>query len=247
MKLIRKIIYKFLGLKTYLYIVSKIYITLIKFGFFKKKYAELHFIKKIIKPGDVCIDIGANLGYYTYFLAKATGKNGKIYAVEPVDIYRNILSYNIKKYRKNVTILPYALGKENKTILMGMPVINGIVHHGMTKILDNETNTNIEKKFSVQMKIPDEIFDNLNKLNFIKCDVEGYEYYVFSNMIKILTKHKPMVQCELGNNKINTIQLFETLGYNTYILQNNNLIKQHTDFILNYPNDVYFIHKDKVF
>jgi len=247
MKIIRKLLYEILGFELYLLFISKLYISLIKLGFFKKRYAELHFIKKLVKPGYHCIDIGANLGYYSYFLCKATRETGKITAVEPVEIFRKILKSNIKKLcKKNFTLLPYALGSENKTITMGMPVLNGIIHHGMTHVItDNSQKQNIEKTFEVEMKIPDELFANIERLHFIKCDVEGYEYFVFSNMKNILYQHKPIIQCELSEqNKKETIQLLKNLNYDIYILNNNKLQKQADDFILKYKNDVYFIPQD---
>ncbi|MDD4149846.1 MAG: hypothetical protein PHE33_07440, partial [Bacteroidales bacterium] len=62
MKIFRVILYKIFGLKVYLKIVSKLYIKYISCGFGKDKYPELHYLNSIIKPGFVCIDIGANLG-----------------------------------------------------------------------------------------------------------------------------------------------------------------------------------------
>lgn len=41
---------------------------------------------------------------------------------------------------------------------------------------------NYARKYKVEMKIPDELFINLNRLDFVKCDVEGYEFEVFRNM-----------------------------------------------------------------
>lgn len=243
MKIIRKFLYKTLGLKIYLLIISKTYICLIKLGFFKKHYAELHYIKKLVKPGFVCIDIGANLGYYSYFLCKTVGNAGKIYAVEPVELFRKILHSNVnKRFKNSFEILPYAFGSENKEITMGMPVLNGIIHHGMTHIISEKESQNIEKTFQVEMKIPDEVFSHLEQLNYIKCDVEGYEFWVFSNMKKIISRFMPIVQCELGSQyKAETMQLFKDMNYETYILKNFKLEKQTDDFILQYKNDVYFI------
>ena len=54
---------KLVGLKAYYIIISRIYTSLTANGFLKKKYPELFYLEKIIKPGFVCIDIGANMGY----------------------------------------------------------------------------------------------------------------------------------------------------------------------------------------
>ncbi len=244
MKTIRLFLYKVFGLKFYLKLISKIYILLIRMGFFKKKYAELHFLKKLIKQGCSCIDIGANLGYYSYFLCKYVGKEGKVYAVEPVPVFRQVLLSNLSaSFNDRFQLFPFALGMEEKSITMGMPVVDGIIHHGMTHVIAEDERPRIEKTFNVEMKRPDELFKDLKSLHFIKCDVEGYEFWVFSAMRTLLSDLKPMVQCELGGeNKQKTIELFMELGYETYILSNSQLIKKNTDSILSYANDVYFIH-----
>ncbi len=243
MKAIRKLIYSFFGLRGYLFVVSKIYLFLIKCQFLKRNYPELFFLRKIIKPGFVCIDIGANVGYYSYFLCKYSGKNGIVYAVEPIPEFRSVLIKNIPSgFHKKLHILPYALGDKETIIQMGIPIVDGVIHHGMTHILNRQHPSQIAKTFDVEMKIPDKLFYSLDKIDFIKCDVEGYEYFVFSNMQETLKKHKPIIQCELGSNFKNaTVSLLKSLGYEIYKLEKQSLSKLIEQEILNYPNDVYFI------
>jgi len=42
---------------------------------------------------------------------------------------------------------------------------------------------------------------NLPRVDFVKCDVEGYEQYVFENMKETIMKHRPLVQSELGGEQ----------------------------------------------
>jgi len=264
MKTIKYLLYKILGLKIYLKIVSYIYIKYMDWGFGKTKYTELHYLKNIIKPDFFCIDIGANLGYYSYFLSKLIGKDGKLIAIEPVPLFGKIWEKNIRRLKiKNAVLYPYALGAENKKVKMGMPVIKGNVHHGMTKIIENiniyqkkkftsirKNKNNIGKIFNVEMKIPDELFEKLKKLDFIKIDIEGYEYIALKNMKKTLRKHKPIIQAELSGkeNRRKSIELLYYMSYNIYILKSNQLVEiiydeTDNDEIDNYDGDFYFITK----
>ncbi|MDD2634701.1 MAG: FkbM family methyltransferase [Bacteroidales bacterium] len=243
MRIFRVILYKIFGLKVYLKIVSKLYLRYINCGFGKDKYPELHYLKSIIKPGFVCIDIGANLGYYSYFLAKITGRLGKLYAVEPVPLFAEIWKQNLKRYKSLMPVLlPFALGKTEKTVQMGMPAIDGVVHHGMTRVID-KSETGFEKTFSVEMKNPDQLFQNIEHIDFVKIDVEGFESEVFQNMKDTLQKHKPLIQAELSGskNRETSIEILQNIGYNVFFLKQSKLISADKKAIETYNGDFYFM------
>ncbi|MCX6291998.1 MAG: FkbM family methyltransferase [Bacteroidetes bacterium] len=245
MSLFRKILLQLFGLKGYYVIISKVYISLTASGFMKKKYPELFYLEKIIKPGFTCIDIGANMGYYSTFLSRLCGREGKVLSVEPVPLFVEILKLNLQSTGiKNVEILPYALGGENKKVTMGTPEIGGIVKHGQTRLIST-ADLKYKDTYEVEMKIPDELFSTLSRLDFIKCDVEGYEYFVFSQMKNVLTKFKPVVQSELGNadTRKNMLELFSSLGYKPCRLEKEQLLPMTEQEYYAYEPDVYFISK----
>ncbi|NLA24553.1 MAG: FkbM family methyltransferase, partial [Bacteroidales bacterium] len=198
MKSVRKLLLKILGLKSYLSILSVVYLFLVKKGLLKKKYPELFYLEKIIKQGDTCIDIGANLAYYSWFMSKHCGATGSLIAIEPVPLFAEIWRKNMKSARyKNYKLENCALGAENKKVLMQTPEIDGVLHHGMTHIVDNNSQKQ-KHSYEVDMKVPDEIFANLKKLNFVKIDVEGYEHLVLENMQETIQKFQPIIQAELS-------------------------------------------------
>ena len=71
-----------------------------------------------MRAGDLAIDIGANLGYYARLMSRIAGRNGHVYAVEPVAPIRRVLERNLSGCG-NVDILPYALGAAEGEIRMG--------------------------------------------------------------------------------------------------------------------------------
>jgi len=243
-KVARSILLKSFGLEGYLGIVSDAYLRITNLGFLKNKYPELFFLKKIIKPGFVSIDIGANVGYYSTNISKLSGVNGKVYAIEPVPTFANVFKRNAHKFAlKNITLHQTALGAENKKIAMGTPVIDGVFRHGLTHVLSAENDNTALETFEAEMKIPDELFANITQLDFIKCDVEGYEIYLFPHLVNTIKKFSPLIQIEISTSENRKIiyELLTALGYNAFGLKNNELFKLSSNECLNYTlGDLYF-------
>ncbi|QHL88356.1 FkbM family methyltransferase [Nibribacter ruber] len=220
MKFFRKLLVKALGFEGYLRLVSRMYIIMVGSGRGQAKYPELFFLRRIIRPGYTCLDIGANLGYYSTFLSKLAGPTGQVLAVEPVPLFGRIWQDNVKASGvDNLTLLPFALGGENTTIEMGTPLRDGLVHHGMTKIASS-AQEQYAQTYEVEMRVPDELFADLEQLHFIKCDVEGYEHQVFAHLQETIKKHKPLIQTELNGaeNRKKVVEILTGLGYGVYTL-----------------------------
>ena len=110
-KFIHKILYRTLPLEGYLRAVSRLFFLWQRLGIGREAPATeyVYHLPKLVRAGDTCIDIGANLGYYARTISRLAGPAGKVYAVEPVAPIRKVLSRNLRRCA-NTEILPYALG-----------------------------------------------------------------------------------------------------------------------------------------
>jgi len=230
-KYIKLIIFKTLGLKNYLRILQRTYFLLYDMGLLKNNpvYAYHYFVKHLIDKGDVIIDIGANLGYYSILFARWTGDSGKVFSVEPIKIYNEVFNEKAKKY-KNITLYPYALGTEEKTVELVSSPRTDFLNTGLPHIYDPKQDGKIENqkfRFKAQMKKPSDLFGNSDRIDYIKCDIEGFEYIVLSDMKEIIRKCKPKVQVEVwSDNEKKLLEMFDELGYSPYKLQNYQLVPQ---------------------
>ena len=221
MKQVRKLLVSTLGFERYIRLVSRVYLRLVGAGWGRQKYPELFFLEQIIKPGFVCLDIGANLGYYSVALSRLVGPAGRVLAVGPIPDFQAIWQDNVRlSGHSNLTLLPYALGGEDTTVQMGTPERNGLLHHGMTKVAASNPHEQYARTYEVPMRVPDELFRDLTRLDFVKCDVEGFEYEVFRHMQATLRRFRPLIQTELNGleNRRAVASLLAGLGYKPFVL-----------------------------
>jgi len=144
-------------------------------------------VKHEIKKGDIVVDIGASIGYFTLIFARAVGDKGKVFAFEPSPKRFELLKKNIEiNGYHNVTL-------ENMAV-MEHTGEEGFHYAKNDKVafkfkVSKEQSKNIAEKATAKTTRLDEYFDkkNLsNKINFIKSDVDGPELLVLKSAGSIL-------------------------------------------------------------
>lgn len=229
-KKIKSLLFKLLKIDGYLAVVQKAYLAGLKTGLLKNNasYEWHYFVSSLVHEGDYIIDIGANLGYFTLQFAGKVNNSGHLYCVEPVVPFRKQLQ-KLTANKPHVTILPYALGEENdKKVTLGIPAEFqqlGYLRHGTTSLLHGGNKADGTYSFEAVMKKGSALFSGLPRLDYIKCDIEGYETVVLPEMRPVIARHLPLVQLETwGQNLDIMYAFFKALDYNAYYLHNNKLI-----------------------
>lgn len=246
MVVIKKSLFKILGVKNYLRLLNKSFHLLYSLNVLKNNntYKYHYFDKKLIQPGDTILDIGANLGYYTILFAKWTGSAGKVYAVEPVTDFADTIKWAAKNY-KNIEVYNYALGEKEQQVTLATPDHFGYLRTGLAHVIDNKNlSAYHEFVFTAMMKKGSELFQNIPKIDFIKCDIEGYEEFVLPEINDLLLKFKPVIQVETwGDHKPKVERYLLNIGYEIYDLENN-ILKPVNEIKDHQPGDLIFIHKE---
>lgn len=223
---IKQVLLNVLGEKKYLALLSRAFQRIYRTGLLGKEYQDVYFLKKIIRPGDYCVDIGAHLGYYTIELSRLAGDAGKVLAVEPMTPFHRTLQRLLqRKKAKNVTLYQVALGGAGDYVEMGIPQLGATRRFAFARIKENNDHLEFVGSEKVKNESGDGLFLQLPRLDYIKCDVEGFEYQVFASMPETLKTHHPMLLCELFDRQL-LIRLLEWLrpfGYTVYLLENERL------------------------
>ena len=143
-----------------------------------------------LSDGDVALDIGSNIGYYTLLFAKQVGPEGKIYSFEAEPDNYQILKRNVMtNHYKNVTCEMKAVSDVNGSVSL-MKSLNSDGHH---HIVSNDSDS--EK---LLIKIPsvslDEYFEDIDRqISVIKMDIEGAELNALKGMRRLLAENDKIV------------------------------------------------------
>jgi FkbM family methyltransferase len=226
MSLFRKFLLYSLGEKRYLRLLAGSFQKLYKTRRLGIDYQDIYFLKNLINVGDYCIDIGAHLGYFTIELSRLAGEVGHVYAIEPMSKFFNTLKGLVSNIKNaNVTLYKYAMGGGEGLVEMGIPKVNNVKKFAYARIMRTSTFLEYVESEKVENVSGDELFRDLPRVDFIKCDVEGLELAVFQSFIEIISKYRPIVLCELGNpeDRKRLLDLFSPFNYKMYYLENKKL------------------------
>lgn len=167
-----------------------------------------------IKRNNTVFDLGANFGYFTSLFSDIVGKNGFVHAFEPVSLtFRELHKNTIRK--KNITFNKMAVGKRlcKKEIRFTEKDL------GKSSIVENVPHSWKKELINI---IPLDNYCDQNKIkeiDFIKCDVEGYELDVVQGMGLSLQKHSPQLSIEVtvtGHKRKLLLELLKELGYKNF-------------------------------
>ncbi|MFW9875363.1 MAG: FkbM family methyltransferase [Candidatus Thorarchaeota archaeon] len=143
-------------------------------------------IQKELKKGDIVVDIGANIGYYALIEARLVGDKGKVYAIEPSPKNFEYLNKNIKLNNvKNIESYKLAIGDKD-----GVAKMNISPHSNLSSLV-TQKNRKIIGSINVNVTKLDNFLKNKKYPNFIRMDVEGYEYNIIKGMEDTFKAKKP--------------------------------------------------------
>lgn len=185
---------------------------------------EPHIVKTFtehISQGDVCLDIGANIGHHAIIMAQTTGPSGKVYAYEPIPRIRAQMEESLSiNQLDNVVVVAEGLSNAS----------------GSMKLYLNEGNiagSSLVNKSEEEIDITLRTLDSYNyeKVDFMKIDVEGYEYNVLAGGEQTIARHHPKILFEFSptyyqkNNPEHTLGIlsfFTKHQYQLIDLEDNN-------------------------
>lgn len=151
-------------------------------------------IRKLVKPGDVVMDIGANIGDLTVVMAQILDGSGKIYAFEPQREYLNILKKTSSINQIN-NLEIYSIGLSDQTYSK-ISYSDGITASLHWTQLTKPKSSQVIKLTTLDQFV---LKHHLNRLDFLKIDVDGHEPAILKGGLNSIKKFKPTILLEVSH------------------------------------------------
>jgi len=156
-------------------------------------YVEGRYLTKncCLRPGDRVIDAGANVGFFSILASKLVGDSGQVYSFEPVSEANMILKNNIEiNDSNNIEVVEKALGDKAGEVEF---YIDGEgLFEGSSVVIKPQKE--VSRRKIIQTTIDEFVLSqNLDRIDFIKVDIEGAERCLLAGAEKTIKKYRPKI------------------------------------------------------
>lgn len=156
-------------------------------------------IRRFLAPGDVFVDVGASVGYYTVLAARIVGADGHVHAFEPGPQNQSLLLLNVRSNRlENVTLHRVAAGDRRDVGVYDASGGNGFVGP-----FDGDPAALAVHELVETTTLDDALGDG--RVDVVKVDVEGAEGLVLRGARALLARRQPVVVFEFSPPSLEAI------------------------------------------
>ena len=180
-------------------------------------------LRRLLHPGDVVIDVGANIGYVSAIAMSIVGREGEVHAFEPVSRYYGRLLHLVE-LNPHHRLLAHRLALSDHEGVATIAISN-VDNIGWNTIVPNHMPANEIGAVETVNTIRLDSYLDTNRVvpALIKIDVEGFELAVLRGLDDyIRAGHHPLIICELAPSAYPRIlssvdNLVEWLNENGYM------------------------------
>lgn len=181
-----------------------------------------------VRRGNIVLDIGANFGAHTIILSHLAGPKGKVLAFEPVvDSFEALRDNVLRRSRfPNISIFQLAVGdpaSSEEVALIRVPGDDfGQASMAIQSAGSWASQPDIHEYRAPITRVDDDVtVQRLSRIDFVKIDVEGGEFGVLKGAARTLSRHHPLIYCEVyeawatsfGYTPAELLELVASLGY----------------------------------
>ena len=155
------------------------------------EWEEINFIRSYLQPGDVVVDVGANVGMFTYAALQCVLPGGKVHAFEPTPWAAETIRHNLERNRIIDDAHVYELAASDRDGIVRFTADRDVSNH--IEFLSPESNLPSKDFIEVPTATLDSLLPGQATLSLAKIDVEGSETKVLSGFLRHLRSANPPV------------------------------------------------------
>lgn len=201
---------------------------------------ETDYLFKILKKGDIFIDIGANIGLFSLLASKIVENEGKVLCFEPAPLTftKLVENININNF-KNIEARNIGLSEKNGELTFYVSNNGYDAWNSFAPSKDDKLESTIQVRVST---LDFELKDiDKSKIKLVKIDVEGWEKFVLLGGRDFLIEYSPEVMIEFteentfnaGYSVYDIYDIMTNFGYTWYRIENGKLVIEEKK--LHYP------------
>lgn len=176
---------------------------------------ETGFVRKHLRAGDIFVDIGANIGWFTMLASTIVGTTGEIYSFEPrIDTFTNLRRSVAASGLEKIVRL-YNAGVSDSA---GKAFINSAIgtdNPGGSFVTSEVLSGHVDSN-EIDLVTIDSL--NLKNVAFIKIDVEGSEFPALRGAIDTIVESKPTIMTEINPVALRNISKISPDEYISWII-----------------------------
>jgi FkbM family methyltransferase len=188
-----------------------------------------------------CVDVGANIGFFSILMASIAGKHGRVYALEPFPENYNLLLKNIHENHHDDVVVPLNKAAYHRTGRNWLYFTSDQANTNYGGMFLARNHQSIVARCHDRLEIEqvrlDDIISAPSKVDVIKIDVEGAEPFVLEGMQEIMARDRPLIFLEFNTSCLRTISEVDPAELLGTLRDNGYKSLAITDFLANNDRD----------
>lgn len=173
--------------------------------------SEVALLDGLVPPGGVALDVGAEYGLYTLACADRVGRSGRVIAFEPLPGPNRFVRRAVRWLgARQVQVRRHALGDRARAGTLSLPRRRGLPVHGRAFLADDADGPGPNAEFAGEQRVPVEVrtlddvveAERLERVDFVKLDVEGFEPAVLRGAEHTIARFRPRLLIEIEDRHL---------------------------------------------
>lgn len=221
---------------------------------------EILGLEAFVEPGHICLDIGAEYGLYTHVLTRLVGPSGAVHSIEPLPRAFRLLSAGLcLSCCRNARLYRVALGERAERSTLSVPWRRGLPVHGRAFLTTGAKGQGPNAEFASSRAVDVDVLtldelcaqEHVDRVDFVKVDVEGAELAVLRGGQAMLARCHPTLLLEIEARHLSkyrttpaeVVSWLATRGYSMRIWRDG--VWQTADQVTTAGRNYLFVHPDR--